>query len=93
MQRNIVTKNNHNMKSNYSNKSISNYSCITSTNSIKESKNTKNRKNLKTNSNINKIELRQFILNKAYFSPKAKTNRKNKLFLNSQKSEKKSKFI
>ena len=89
MQRNIVTKNNNNMKSNYSNKIISNYSCITSTNSIKESKNTKNRKNLKTNSNINKIELRQFILNKAYFSPKAKTNRKNRLFLNSQKSEKK----
>ena len=59
--------------------------CITSFNNNREL----NKLAIATNNSLNKIELRRFKSNEAYFSPKAKTHRKNKLFLNVQKSNKK----
>ena len=86
MQGNIGSQVNFNIKSN--NLNTNNSSAFV--NNIKENKNLNNNRYIsKTNCGINKIELKHFISNKAYFSPKAKTHRKNKLFLNSQKSNKK----
>ena len=86
MQGNIISQINFNIKSN--NLNISN--SITCINNIKENKNLNNNRYIsKTNCGINKIELKNLKSNKAYFSPKAKTHRKNKLFLNTQKSDKK----
>jgi hypothetical protein len=59
--------------------------CITSSNNNRDL----NKLAISTNNSLNKIELRRFKSNEAYFSPKAKTHRKNKLFLNVQKSNKK----
>ena len=59
--------------------------CITSSNNNRDI----NKLAISTNNSLNKIELRRFKSNEAYFSPKAKTHRKNKLFLNVQKSNKK----
>ena len=59
--------------------------CITSSNNNRDL----NKLAISTNNTLNKIELRRFKSNEAYFSPKAKTHRKNKLFLNVQKSNKK----
>ena len=59
--------------------------CITSSNNNRDF----NKLAITTNNSLNKIELRRFKSHEAYFSPKAKTHRKNKLFLNDQKSNKK----
>ena len=59
--------------------------CITSSNNNRDL----NKLAISTNNSLNKIELRRFKSHEAYFSPKAKTHRKNKLFLNVQKSNKK----
>ena len=59
--------------------------CITLSNNNRDI----NKLVISTNNNLNKIELKRFKSNEAYFSPKAKTHRKNKLFLNAQKSNKK----
>ena len=59
--------------------------CITLSNNNRDI----NKLVISTNNSLNKIELRRFKSNEAYFSPKAKTHRKNKLFLNVQKSNKK----
>ena len=59
--------------------------CITSSNNNRDV----NKLAISTNNSLNKIELRRFKSHEAYFSPKAKTHRKNKLFLNVQKSNKK----
>ena len=59
--------------------------CITSSNNNRDF----NKLAITTNNCLNKIEMRRFKSHEAYFSPKAKTHRKNKLFLNAQKSNKK----
>ena len=59
--------------------------CITSSNNNRDF----NKLAITTNNCLNKIEMRRFKSHEAYFSPKAKTHRKNKLFLNVQKSNKK----
>ena len=60
-------------------------------NCITSSKNNRdiNKLSISTNNCLNKIELRRFKSNEAYFSPKPKTHRKNQLFLNVQKPNKK----
>ena len=59
--------------------------CITSSNNNRDL----NKLSISTNNSLNKIELRRFKSNEAYFSPKPKTHRKNQLFLNVQKTNKK----
>ena len=59
--------------------------CITSSNNNRDI----NKLSISTNNCLNKIELRRFKSNEAYFSPKPKTHRKNQLFLNVQKPNKK----
>ena len=85
MQENILSKINNNTKTNNLCSNIG----ITSIKKNEENKKVNNIIITKTNSYINKIELKQFKSKKIYFSPKAKTHRKNKLFLNTQKSDKK----